>query len=207
MCRHCQAHFCMTGKPLSNGSGALTGVHRTAVPAARPGHGIVAGLRILHCLRALRRLRYRGRQQQGHGGAGMRAALRLRRKSLSHFLEQPTAPQENGRAPKWSALPAITTGNASFKCLSKFVFLRFSMVSTASVFFAPKRAKSLENIGFSIPLRSHRVHGIPHHKTDYGPEGRGFESLTACHERNLFCLPRQERFPSCFQGQYSSKYR
>ena len=30
--------------------------------------------------------------------------------------------------------------------------------------------------------------------TGYEPVGRGFESLPAYHKRNLFCLPRQERF-------------
>ena len=34
--------------------------------------------------------------------------------------------------------------------------------------------------------------------TGYEPVGRGFESLPAYHERNLFCLPRQERFLHAF---------
>lgn len=30
--------------------------------------------------------------------------------------------------------------------------------------------------------------------------GRGFESFRPCHERNLFCLPRQKRFFHAFRG-------
>ena len=40
---------------------------------------------------------------------------------------------------------------------------------------------------------------------NYGPEGRGFESLTSCHERNLFCLPRQERLFHAFRGRIALK--
>ena len=43
----------------------------------------------------------------------------------------------------------------------------------------PKMAESPENTGFSVPLYSYRFHRVPHYYTDYGPEGRGFESLTA----------------------------
>ena len=46
--------------------------------------------------------------------------------------------------------------------------------------------------------------------SDYESEGQGFESLRARHERNLFCLPRQERFFHAFRGKTAlniGKYR
>ena len=41
----------------------------------------------------------------------------------------------------------------------------------------------------------------------YRQRYRGFESHPLRHERNLFCLPRQERFLSCLQGQNTPKSR
>ena len=44
----------------------------------------------------------------------------------------------------------------------------------------------------------------------YEPVGQRFESSRARHERNLFCLPRQERFFHAFRGKIAlniGKYR
>ncbi len=55
-------------------------------------------------------------------------------------------------------------------------------------------------IAYALLAQLDRVFG-------YEPKGQGFESLAARHKRNLFCLPRQERFFLAFCAKYKANHR
>ena len=77
-----------------------------------------------------------------------------------------------------------------------FKFPSFGILDSvyASRDLRSKKGGNLWKYGRFVLLHSYRFHGVPNCHTDYGPEGRGFESLTACHPETVEIKP----FPGFF---------